>query len=126
MIEFVPDKPIFRQVADYCSQRIIDGTWATEQRIPSTKELAVTLAINNRTVMKAYDNLSDAGVIYQRRGMGYYVAPDAIDRMHDMMRRDFMATVLPELIGRMRMAAITPAELAELVSVAYDADYPPP
>lgn len=116
MIEFVPDKPIFRQVADYCSRHILSGEWAPEQRIPSTKELAVTLAVNNRTVMKAYDDLSEAGVIYQRRGLGYYVATDATARLRECLRRDFIATTLPDLIARMRMAGITPQELAELTA----------
>lgn len=120
MMEFVPDKPIFRQVADYCSRHILDGEWAPEQRIPSTKELAVTLAVNNRTVMKAYDDLSDAGVIYQRRGMGYYVSADACGRLRNMLRSDFISTTLPDLIARMRLAGLTPADLLALLTEATD------
>lgn len=119
-MEFIPDKPIFRQVADYCSRHILDGEWAPEQRIPSTKELAVTLAVNNRTVMKAYDDLSEAGVIYQRRGMGYYVAHTAVERLREFNRRDFMATTLPDLISRMRLAGITPSELADILTSNFD------
>lgn len=115
MIDFVADKPIFRQVADYCARRILDGTWAPDGRIPSTKELAVTLAVNNRTVMKAYDDLSEAGVIYQRRGMGYYVDTDAAENLRDFLRHDFIANTLPDLTARMRLAGITPADLLTLL-----------
>ncbi len=115
MIEFVADKPIFRQVADYCARRILDGTWIPDERIPSTKELAVNLAVNNRTVMKAYDDLSEAGVIYQRRGMGYYVAPDAAENLRTFLRRDFIANTIPDLTARMHLAGITPADLLTLL-----------
>lgn len=116
MIEFVADKPIFRQVADFCARQILDGTWAPGGRIPSTKELAVTLAVNNRTVMKAYDDLSEAGVIYQRRGMGYYVADAAAESLRAFLRRDFIANTLPDLTARMRLAGLTPADLAGLLT----------
>lgn len=107
MIEFVADKPIFRQVAEYCSGCILEGRWPTGERIPSTKELAVELAVNNRTVMKAYDDLAAAGVIFQRRGMGYYVADNAVGLMRDLLRREFIDVTVPDIIARMRRAGIT-------------------
>ncbi len=116
MIEFATDKPIFRQVADYCVAQISSGSWPADERIPSTKELAVDLTVNNRTVMKAYDDLSDAGVIYQRRGLGYYVAPDALDKIRELYRKEFMATTVPALRSAMKLAGITPLELLELLS----------
>jgi len=106
-MDFVADKPIFRQVADYCTSRILEGRWAPEGRIPSTKELAVELAVNNRTVMKAYDDLAAAGVIYQRRGLGYYVAADGAGRLRDILRREFIDSTVPDIIARMKLAGIT-------------------
>lgn len=107
MMEFAADKPIFRQVADYCAGEILAGHWQPDGRIPSTKELAVELAVNNRTVMKAYDDLAAAGVIYQRRGLGYYVAADARRCLRDLLRREFVDTTVPDIIARMRRAGIS-------------------
>ncbi|MDE6513098.1 MAG: GntR family transcriptional regulator [Muribaculaceae bacterium] len=92
------------------------GRWEVECRIPSTKELAVELAVNNRTVMKAYDDLSDAGVIYQRRGLGYYVAPDAPDKIRELYRREFLTSILPPVRLAMELAGLTPEEVMELLS----------
>lgn len=119
-MEFATDKPIFRQVADYCVANIRAGNWPSEQRIPSTKELAIELAVNNRTVMKAYDGLSDAGVIYQRRGLGYYVAPDALDHIRKMYRDSFQTNSIPALRREMELAGITPEELIKLLNVSDD------
>lgn len=106
-MEFDNDKPIFRQIADYCHRCVLSGQWAPEARIPSTKELAVSLAVNTRTVMKAYDELAARGVIYQRRGMGYYVAADASERVREALRADFFADTLPAFVEQMRMAGLT-------------------
>ncbi|MBD5326274.1 MAG: GntR family transcriptional regulator [Bacteroides sp.] len=115
MKEFSADKPIFRQVADHCIARIRSGAWAASERIPSTKELAVELAVNNRTVMKAYDDLSDSGIIFQRRGLGYYVAPDASERITAFFRREFINSTVPELRRKLELSGISPEELLELL-----------
>lgn len=113
MTDFSTDRPIFLQVADYCNRQILSGAWQPEQRVPSTKELAIALGVNNRTVMKAYDDLSDSGIIYQRRGMGYFVAPDAVACMQTQLRREFFENDMPALAARMRMAGVTPEQIAE-------------
>lgn len=116
MMEFAADKPIFRQVADYCVGRINSGAWAEGERLPSTKELAVELAVNNRTVMKAYDMLSDAEVIYQRRGMGYYVAENAGNKLRELLRREFIDTTLPNLRHEMQRAEISAEDLFKMLN----------
>lgn len=114
-MEFADNKPIFRQITDYCRQHILSGAWAAGGRIPSTKELAVELAVNHRTVMKAYDDMNEAGVVFQKRGLGYFVAADAIEAIHRQMRAEFMTTTLPEFIAAMRMAGLTPADVIPLI-----------
>ena len=115
-MEFATDKPIFRQVADYCLSQIRAGNWACDGRIPSTKELAIELAVNNRTVMKAYDDLSDAGIIYQRRGLGYYVSPEALDNIQIFYRKEFREQTLPALRRAMELAGLTAEELFSLLN----------
>ncbi len=69
-MEFNENRPIYKQIIDYCFSHIMSGEWAYESRIPSTKDMSVTLAVNNRTVLKAYDDMHALGVIYQKRGLG--------------------------------------------------------
>ena len=89
-MEFSDTKPIFRQIIEYCYLRILSGEWEVGGRIPSTKELAVTLAVNNRTVLKAYDEMHDLGVIYQKRGLGYFISAEAHSLILAGRRREFM------------------------------------
>lgn len=110
-MEFSDTKPIFRQIIEYCYLRILSGEWEVGGRIPSTKELAVTLAVNNRTVLKAYDEMHDLGVIYQKRGLGYFISAEANSLILAGRRREFMDVTLPEFIAQMRVLGLTSADI---------------
>lgn len=112
-MDFNEQQPIFRQIEDYCQQRIVGGAWHEGERIPSTKELALDLSVNNRTVMKAYDSLAEKGVIYQRRGLGYYVADGAMELIMKLQREEFMKVSVPEIARKMRELNISLDDLTE-------------
>lgn len=111
-MKFDTNKPIYRQLTDFCISRIDSGEWLADDRIPSTKDLAVRLAVNNRTVIKAYDELAEAGIIYQRRGMGYYVAADAREKIAGQRRAEFLNEILPDVAERMRALGLTLSDIA--------------
>lgn len=115
MMEFSDSRPIYRQILDYCFGCITSGQWAVDGRIPSVKELATELSVNTRTVLKAFDLMHDLGVIYQKRGLGYFVAPDAAECIRADRRREFIATTLPEFQAQMRLAGLTPEEIIPLL-----------
>lgn len=100
--EFTSDKPIYMQLLDYCMDCIGSGQWLPDGRIPSVKELAMTMAVNPRTVMRAYEELTARNLIYQRRGMGFFVTPDAVEVISRLRLTDFEANVLPDFISRLQ------------------------
>lgn len=110
-IEFSDNKPIYRQIADYSIGRILTGVWVPGARIPSVRELAVELTVNTHTVLKAFEYLQAEEIIVPRRGMGFYLADDALEKVGCMRRREFFATTLPALRAEMELLGITPAEL---------------
>lgn len=110
-MEFNNNKPIYRQIADYAFARILDGDWRPGERVPSVRELAVECAVNTNTVLKAMDFLQTAGVIYPRRGMGYYLDDDARQRVMDNRRREFFDETIPTLAAEMQRLDISPDEL---------------
>lgn len=114
-MQFNNDLPIYRQIGDYCRRCITSGEWSAGSRIPSTKDLCEQLAVNNRTVLKAFDELADEGVIFQRRGMGYYVAEDARSRILDLERREFMNTTLPQMVETMKRLGISRADIEPFI-----------
>lgn len=114
--EFSTDKPIYRQILDYCMECVGTGQWTPEGRIPSVKELSVTMAVNPRTVMRAYEELSDKGIIFQRRGMGFYVADDGPEIVAEIQKTEFENKTLPEFILQMRRAAFPVDRVIEILT----------
>ena len=93
---FKEGQPIYVQIAERLCDEVLSGTYGAGQRVPSVREYSVLLEVNVNTTVKAYDYLAQRGVIYNRRGMGYYVADDAATRIRDERRRAFVGEELPE------------------------------
>ena len=69
------------------------------------------LGVNTNTAVKTYELLAREGVIYNRRGMGYYVSPDARQQILERRRAEFREQTLPELFRQMRLLDIDIAEI---------------
>lgn len=74
MIEFAPDQPRWRQVAELMRQRIADGTYAPGTRIPSVVQLQEEFGIAGATGQKVHRALRAEGLIYTEPGLGSFVA----------------------------------------------------
>ncbi len=111
-MDFNENKPIYKQIVDLSHARIIADEWHVDGRVPSIKELSVELAVNNRTVLKAFEELQSQGIIYSRRGLGYYVSSEAPRLILEARRAEFFNETLPELRERMRLLGITLSDIA--------------
>ncbi|MBQ3656574.1 MAG: GntR family transcriptional regulator [Bacteroidales bacterium] len=100
------DKAIYLQIADRICDEIISGKYKDDDRIPSVREYAVLLEVNTNTVVKAYDHLSREEVIYNKRGLGFFVTPGAKDHIIQFRREEFMRQTLPEVFRQMKMLGI--------------------
>ncbi|MGY5131434.1 GntR family transcriptional regulator [Streptomyces nigrescens] len=74
MIEFAPDRPRWRQVADVIRQRIADGTYPPGTRVPSVVEMLEEFGIATTTGQKVHRGLRSEGLIYTEPGMGSFVS----------------------------------------------------
>lgn len=106
MTTFNPDKAIYLQMADRLCDEILAGTYRENDRVPSVREYAVTLQVNTNTAVKAYDELARRGVIYNRRGLGYFVSAGARDSIMRERREEFMRRTLPSVFREMRLLGI--------------------
>ena len=103
---FNNDKAIYIQMADRLCDDILAGTYSDDDRVPSVREYAVSLEVNTNTAVKAYDQLARDGIIYNRRGLGYFVTPGARDSIMQARRKAFLDTTLPNLFRDMRLLGI--------------------
>ncbi len=119
-MNFNNQRPIYRQIADYCFARILSGDWKPGERVPSVRELAVQMTVNTHTVLKAFEYLQTHNVIEPRRGMGYYLADDAPQKVRDTLREEFFETAMPEFFEQMQLLGIS----LEEVTAAWRDRYP--
>ncbi|MDD4292288.1 MAG: GntR family transcriptional regulator, partial [Bacteroidales bacterium] len=76
-MEFNEHKPIYLQISDTICDKILGEEWREEERIPSVRELGITLGVNPNTIMRTYDHLQSVEIIYNKRGVGYYITTGA-------------------------------------------------
>ena len=114
---FSNDKAIYVQMADRLCDEILASKYQDDDRIPSVREYSVLLEVNTNTAVKAYDELARANIIYNKRGLGYFVTPGAKKQILKERKKEFMKERLPELFRQMQLLGIT----LEDVKDAYEA-----
>lgn len=102
-MNFSNDKAIYMQMADRLCDEILSGKYGDDDRIPSVREYAVLLEVNVNTTVRAYDVLSREGIIYNKRGLGYFVTKGAAKQISKMRKERFLKTTLPELFRLMEL-----------------------
>lgn len=110
-MEFDQGKPIYIQIADWMSDKILREEWLGDGRIPSVRDVAMLLQVNPNTAMRAYESLQSEDIIYNKRGIGYFVNPDARAKILDRNRSVFIGETLPEIFGRMKLLSLTIEDL---------------
>lgn len=113
-MEFKERRPIYAQIADYIREGILQGHWSEEDRIPSIREMAVETEVNPNTVTRTYNLLQEQGIIYNKRGIGYFIAENADSATKKIMREDFIKNELPYFFRKLEILSIDLGELSEL------------
>ncbi|MGN1226922.1 MAG: GntR family transcriptional regulator, partial [Candidatus Cryptobacteroides sp.] len=91
---------------DSIYERILKGNLCADQRIPSVREYGAEIGVNPNTVMRAYEKLTEEGVIYNKRGIGYFICPDARQIVLEKEREYFLSKELPLIRQKMTLLGI--------------------
>lgn len=110
-MEFRENQAIYLQIAELICERILLKQWASEDKVPSVRELAVQLEVNPNTVMRTYDFLEQKGIIFTKRGMGFFVSTDAHDKVTEFRREEFLQNELPQFFKAIHLLGIDFSEL---------------
>ena len=107
-MEFRDNKPIYLQISDVICEKILSGELKAEDRLMSVREYGALIGVNPNTMMRTYEKLTDDGVIYNKRGIGYCVCPDARKTVLANERKSFMDNELPAILKRIQLLEIDP------------------
>lgn len=113
-MNFDSKDPIYLQIADYICENILLETWKAGEKIPSVRDMAVETEVNPNTVMRTYSFLQDKGIIFNQRGIGYFVADEGLKNTKALLKEDFTANELPRVFKTMHLLNISMADLEPL------------
>ena len=105
-MNFNTDKPIYLQIVDVICDRILSGELKGGDRLPSVREYGADIGVNPNTMMRSYEKLTADGIIFNKRGIGYFVADDARDTVLAAQRKEFMEKDVPAILQRMRLLGL--------------------
>lgn len=111
-MEYNSNKPIYLQIAETLCDKILLGEWKEEERIPSVRELGGSMGVNPNTIVRVYDYLQSIDVIYNKRGIGYFVKENANNEINKMQRQQFFKEFVPEIAKKIQLLGITEEELS--------------
>ena len=94
-MEFRETQAIYLQIGDYICEQVLLGRWNEGDRILSVRELGVALQVNPNTVMRTFEFLQNLEIIFNKRGVGYFLSADAKQKIMDYRKKQFIEQELP-------------------------------
>jgi GntR family transcriptional regulator len=113
-MEFKDKDAIYLQIAAYVSENILLGKWLPEEKIPSTRDLAVELEVNPNTVIRSYEFLQSQEVVINKRGLGLFVAPDGPQKVKAYRKQRFIQQQLPDFFRNIYLLDIDIKDLENM------------
>ena len=110
-MNFKGNKPIYLQIAERICDEILQGRYSEDDRIPSVREMGAMVGVNPNTIVRSYQLLESQEIIYNKRGLGYFVKDGAVARIKDNVKNEFIANELPQFKAKAQMLGITKDEL---------------
>jgi GntR family transcriptional regulator len=110
-MQFSETQAIYLQIADFVCEKILLKEWPPGERIPSVRELAIELEVNPNTVMRTYEFLQKEEIIYNQRGIGFFVSTAAVKQATQYRLEAFMEKDLPQVFRSMYLLGMSPGDL---------------
>jgi DNA-binding transcriptional regulator YhcF (GntR family) len=112
-MNFNNSKPIFIQIADQVCDRVLNSEYIADERIPSIRDLAIELEVNLNTVNRSYERLQQEGIIYNKRGIGYFISPDAFQKIKSIKHCRFLEEILPSVFKEILLLDLSMEDLTK-------------
>ena len=109
--EWNDTQPIYRQLRDLVVAMMLDGLLKDGDSLPSVRNVAAEYRVNPLTVLKAYQQLVDEGLVEKRRGLGMYTTTGARERLLADERQRFLAEQWPQILASIQRLGLKPDEL---------------
>jgi GntR family transcriptional regulator len=109
--EWNDSQPIYRQLRDLVVAMMLDGLLKEGDPLPSVRNVASEYRVNPLTVLRAYQELVDDGLVEKRRGLGMFMVTGARDRLLEGERQKFLKEQWPQIQASIQRLGLTPQDL---------------
>ena len=114
-IDFNNTQTIYMQIVDWVFEQILTSAWKPGDKAKSVRELAVMFEVNPNTVMRSYDYLQNNEIFLNKRGIGFFVTEDAVEKIKILRKREFMEEEVPVFIKNVKLLDIDVNEIINLL-----------
>jgi GntR family transcriptional regulator len=104
--------PVYRQIIDQVRGGIASGLLEAGDQLPTVRQLAVDLAINPNTVIRAYRELELGGLIETHQGTGTFISAQKMKRA-DAEREKQLTQIVSDCVSRAGAAGFTIDDLID-------------
>jgi len=111
--------PIYRQIIDQIKYQVVTGVLKEGDKVPSVRELAARLAVNQNTILKVYNELCRQNILRIERGDGTYVSSTK-QSISAAERKKAVASVLREAATLAIQLELPVEQAGELLRKEYD------
>ena len=115
MLDMDGSKPIYLQIAEWIETEIIDGTLPPDVKVYSQYQLAELFTINPATAGKGLTLLLEAEIVYKRRGLGMFVAPDARDKLLKKRKEEKLRQLIIDLLNEATLLQVDDSHLLSMI-----------
>jgi GntR family transcriptional regulator len=121
-MEYNDQRAIYLQIADMICEKVLTGSWKSDERVPSVRELASDFQVNPNTIMRTYNFLQQSEIIYNQRGIGYFLSENAKQRTLEIKKEEFLDKELPQFINKLTLLGYKLSDLEALIKTLKNED----
>lgn len=107
-MEFDVNRPIYLQIYDTICDQVLLGALVPDGRIPSVREYGAQLGVNPNTIMRTYEKLTTDGIIYNKRGLGFFISQDAREKVLEYKKTEFVNETVPKIRRQLQLLGFGP------------------
>lgn len=120
MNEFRDDLPIYLQLQKIIEEQILASALKEDDKLKSLREMAAEYRINPITASNAVNALVEEGILYQKRGIGMFVATNAREKIIQSRRKGFMEDALRPALKQAKSYEFTKKEILTILDEVYE------
>lgn len=111
-------KPLYHQIAEWLEAEILSGNLMEDERIYSQYQLADMFTINPATAAKGLNLLADEEIVYKKRGLGMFVAPQAKEYILTKRKKQILGQMIKNLVAEAERLGVEERELFQMIELA--------